>query len=76
VTVGRREVSQGKWVVMDVVEPCFGSWRGVTVDNFFMSAALAEEFLKKGITITVMVAPTKKEFFPHSRQEEYRSIFG
>jgi hypothetical protein len=24
-TDGKREVSQGKWVVMDLVEPCFGS---------------------------------------------------
>jgi hypothetical protein len=32
---------------MDIVEPSFGSWRGVTVDNFFMSAALTEELFKK-----------------------------
>jgi hypothetical protein len=33
-TDDKREVSQGKHVVMDLVEPCFGSWRGVTVHNF------------------------------------------
>jgi hypothetical protein len=37
------------------VESSFGSWRVVTVDSFFTSAALAEELLKKGITITVTV---------------------
>ena len=31
----------------DLVEPCFDSWRGVTVNNFFMSIALAEELFKK-----------------------------
>jgi hypothetical protein len=31
----------------DLVELCFDSWRGVTVNNFFMSIALAEELFTK-----------------------------
>jgi hypothetical protein len=43
---GKGGVRQGKWVVMGLVESCFGSWRGVTIDNFFRSAELAEELFK------------------------------
>jgi len=31
----------------DLVEPSFDSWRSITVNNFFMSIAVAEEVLKK-----------------------------
>jgi hypothetical protein len=51
-TDGKREVIQGNWVVIVLVEPYFDSWRGVTVDKFFTSVALAEEIFKKGITVT------------------------
>jgi hypothetical protein len=60
-TDDKREVSQGKRVVMDLVEPCFGSWRGVTVHNFVTSAILAAEQLRQGITITGTIYPNKRE---------------
>jgi len=41
------EVIQAKMVIMDIVESSFGPWRGVTVDNIFVLAALAEELFKK-----------------------------
>jgi hypothetical protein len=37
---------KGKPVVLDLVEPYFGSWKGVTVGNFNTSIALAEELFK------------------------------
>jgi hypothetical protein len=33
--VGEREVSQGRRVVVGLVKLYFGTWKGVTVDNFF-----------------------------------------
>jgi hypothetical protein len=45
-TDDKRGVRQGKWVVMGLVESCFGSWRGVTVD-IFSSVGLAEELFTK-----------------------------
>jgi hypothetical protein len=39
-TDDKREDSQGKLVVMDFVEPCFGSWRGVTVHNICHSSSI------------------------------------
>jgi len=58
-TDDKREISQGKHVVMDLVEPCFGSWRGVTVHNFVTSVALAAELFRQGITITGTMYPNK-----------------
>jgi len=55
----KREGSQGKRVVMDFVEPCFGSWRGVTVHNVVTLAALAAELFRQGITITGQMYPNK-----------------
>ena len=46
--MGEREVSQGRRVVMGLVKPYFGSWKGVSVDSFLTSAALAEEIFVKG----------------------------
>ena len=37
VTDGKRDVSPRKQVIMDIDEACFGSWRGVTVTNFYVS---------------------------------------
>jgi hypothetical protein len=45
-THGKRGVRQGKWVVMGLVESCFGSWRGITSD-VFSSVGLAEELITK-----------------------------
>jgi hypothetical protein len=58
-TDGKKEVSQGKRVVMDLVEPYFGSWRGVAADNFFTSVALAAELFRQGITITGTICPNE-----------------
>ena len=51
-TDDKREVSRGKRAVMDLVEPCFGSRRGVTVHNFVTSVALVAELFRQGITTT------------------------
>jgi hypothetical protein len=58
-TDNKREGSQGKRVVMDLVEPCFGSWRGVTVHNVVTSAALAAELIRQSITVTGPMYPNK-----------------
>jgi hypothetical protein len=44
--MGKREVSQGRRVVMGQVKRYFGAWMGVTVDNFFTSTNLAKETFK------------------------------
>jgi hypothetical protein len=46
-TDGKRGVRQRKWVVMGLVEPCFGSWRGVNVDVFSSVGMAKELFTKK-----------------------------
>lgn len=58
-TDDEREVSQGKHAVMDLVEPCFGSWRGDTVHNFVTLVALAVELFRQGIKITGTLYPKK-----------------
>jgi hypothetical protein len=74
-TCGKREVNEGQQVVMDLLEPYFGSWRGVTDDNFFTSEAMAEELFKICITVTRTLHSNKpdipQEFLPHSKREEY-----
>ena len=59
----------------DLVEPSFDSWRGVTVNNFFMSIALAEEaFKKRHNSKQAQRAATNEiphEFLPHSNWKGY-----
>jgi hypothetical protein len=45
-THGKKGVRQGKWVVMGLLESCFGSWRGITV-YVFSTVGLAEELFTK-----------------------------
>lgn len=79
-TDGKREVGEGTWVVLDLVELYFGSWKCVVVDNFFTSVALAKELFEKGITITGKLCCNKWEitweYLLHSKREEYSGIFG
>jgi hypothetical protein len=42
----------GHRVVCDLMEPLFGTGRGVTTDNFFTSVPTAEYLLQKNITMT------------------------
>lgn len=76
----KREVNQGQRVVLDMVKPYFGSWRGVTTDNFFTSIPLAEELFRNKLTITGTLRMNKREipqeFLANNRREEYSSIFG
>jgi hypothetical protein len=49
-TYSKREVHQGKQVVMVLVKPYFSSRRGITVDSFFTSEAQADKLFKTGVT--------------------------
>jgi hypothetical protein len=75
ITDSKMKIDQGQQVVMDLVETYFGSWRGVTVDNFLTSGALAEELFKKGIKIKDKMHANKREipqeFLLHSKSKEY-----
>jgi hypothetical protein len=61
-------------MVLDLVEPYFGSWKGVTVDNIYSSVALAEELFKLCVAKTGKICCNKweisQEFLPHSKREE------
>ena len=46
------EKNLGHRVVCDLMEPLFGTGRGVTTDNFFPSVPTAEFLLQKNITMT------------------------
>lgn len=75
ITDSKMKIDQGQQVVMDLVETYFGSWRGVTVDNFLTSEALAEELFNKGIKIKDKMHANKREipqeFLLHSKSKEY-----
>ncbi|KAG8232836.1 hypothetical protein J437_LFUL010944 [Ladona fulva] len=47
-----RKKSLGHRVVCDLMEPLFGSGRGVTTDNYFTFVPTAEFLLKKKIIMT------------------------
>lgn len=77
---GVREVNQGRRVVTDLVNRYYGSWRGVTCDNFFTSIPLATELYANELTITGTLRSNKTEipkaFFPSKKREELSSLFG
>ena len=49
---GAREIKQGERVVKDLMEPYYGTCRGLTTDNFFTSIPLAIFLLNNNITLT------------------------
>ncbi|KAG5865048.1 hypothetical protein JTB14_005144 [Gonioctena quinquepunctata] len=49
---GQREKDQRKRVVLDLVGPYFGAWRGLATDNFFTSVPLAEHLFRNKLTFT------------------------
>jgi len=79
-TGGKREVRQGKRVVMDLVERYCGSWRGVTLDDLFTSLALAEELFKKRTTILAPCAATDgryhRNFFRTQKRKSIQEYLG
>jgi hypothetical protein len=63
---GQGGLRQGKWVVMGLAESCFGSWRGGTGDNFFLSVKPVEVLLKKNnknMHYILQQARTHRDFF-------------
>jgi hypothetical protein len=76
----KREVNQGNRVVMQLLEPQYGTNRGVTTDNFFTSIPLADDLLSKNLTITGTLRKNKreipKEFLPSKDRALYSSLFG
>ncbi|KAG5883866.1 hypothetical protein JTB14_034913 [Gonioctena quinquepunctata] len=77
---GQREKEQGKRVVLDLVGPYFGTWRGITTDNFFTSVPLAAHSFRNKLTLTGTMRSNKreipKEFSAHPSREEFSSLFG
>lgn len=76
----RREINQGNRVVMDMLQPQYGTNRGVTTDNFFTSVPLSDNLLEKKLTLTGTLRKNKreipKEFLPSKEREIHSSIFG
>lgn len=73
------EKKQGERIVKDLIEPMYGTGRGITVDNFFTSAPLAEFLLEKKITLLGTVRKNKpdtpKELNIYKNRQEYSSLF-
>lgn len=64
---------------MDLVQPYFGSNRGVTTDKFFTSVPLAEELLNNHLTLTGTLRKNKREIpaelLAKKTNDIYSSIF-
>lgn len=65
------EVNQGKRVVLDMTEGLQG--KTVTCDSFFTSYALAEELLKKKMTLVGAIRKNKPELPPQLLQTKQRA---
>jgi hypothetical protein len=79
--VGNRpEKNQGERVVHDMVAVIEGSGRNVTTDNFFTSASLARQLLKKKLSLVGTVRKNKAEipaeFLPSRARPVHSSLFG
>lgn len=76
----RSEINQGNRVVMDLVQPQYGTNRGITTDNFFTSVLLSDNLLEKNLTLTGTLRKNKREipkkFLPSRQRELHSSIFG
>lgn len=68
------EKNQGARVVKDLMTPLFNTGRGVTTDNFFTSAPLAEELLAKKITILGTVRKNKPDTPEELKKMAGRSV--
>ena len=77
-TNNQTQTNQGQRVVLDMLRPHFGSWRGVTTDNFFTSIPLAQELFDHQLTGTLR--PNKREvlneFLPHVSCPQKSYLFG
>ena len=77
---GVRETNQGERVVTQLISSYYGTWRGVTVDNFFTSVQLAKKLFENNITLTGTTRSNKPDipqtFLKSSQRELHSSIFG
>jgi hypothetical protein len=77
---GKKETNQGHRVVLDLSKHLQNSGRGITVDNFFTSIPLAQDLLKKKLTLIGTVRANKVEIPPEfllkKTREEHSSLFG
>nr|XP_015905033.2 uncharacterized protein LOC107437514 [Parasteatoda tepidariorum] len=67
-----------KSIVMRLMTPLFNSGRNLTTDNWYTGYELAQELLKKKITIVGTLRQNKREIPPQFlvKKELYSSIFG
>lgn len=67
-------------MVTDLVSPFYGSWRGITTDNFFTSIPLANYLFEKQLTLTGTIRKNKTEIptelAANKNREELSTIFG
>jgi hypothetical protein len=75
---GRTETGQGSRVVKDLVTPYYNSGRSVTTDNFFTSYSLAQDLIKKKLSIVGTISKAKTELptqlLPNRKREKYSTI--
>ena len=72
-TVGR-EVNQGARFVQDLVKKIKHSGRNITCDNFFTSIQLAQDLLKKKLTLVGTIRKNKPELPPQFTVAKGRDI--
>jgi hypothetical protein len=76
----KRQSHVGTNVVLELVKPLSGSYRNITVDNFFTSVPLAKELQMKNLTIIGTLRKNKAEIpieFQSNKKREIRSsLFG
>lgn len=79
--IGRTpEIGQGERVVLQLVEPYYGSGRNITADNFFSSLQLTRSLLSKRLSYVGTLRKNKPflppEFQKFHLRQQFSSIFG
>ncbi|KAI4470813.1 piggybac transposable element-derived protein 4 [Holotrichia oblita] len=57
----KQDVIEEKRVVTDLIAPYYGSWRGITMDNFFSLIPLADKLYANKVTHTGTMRSNKTE---------------
>ena len=75
-----RQTQIGASVVLELLQPLYGSNRNVTIDNFFTSVPLAKELQMKNLTLIGTLRKNKAEipieFQPNKKRQIGSSLFG
>ena len=70
-----RTTGLGVHVVLQLTEPLSGKGYNVTTDNFFTCKSLADELLKRRLSLVGTVRLTRRELPPLRTLDRYESFF-